>query len=45
MKLQMKFFIIQTVSKIKNAQGAKILASIENGLKMRASPVPAKSSP
>lgn len=41
----MKFFIIQTVSKIKNAQGAKILANIELGSKMGASPVLAKSSP
>ena len=41
----MKLFIIQTVSKIKNTQGAKILTSIENGSKIGASPVLAKSSP
>ena len=45
MKLQRKIFIIQAVSKIKNAQGAEILTSIENGSKKEASPVLAKSSP
>lgn len=45
MKLKMEFFIIQTVSKIKNALGAEILTSIENGSKRGASPVLAKGSP